>query len=47
MQAQTLTLSSRAFHNDVYGPYCKFVTEYFGSAPSLLDRPSPATRARS
>lgn len=26
-QAQTLTLSSRAFHNDVLGPYCKFVTE--------------------
>jgi len=29
-QAQTLTLSSRAFHNDVLGPYCEYVTKYFG-----------------
>ena len=29
-QAQTLTLTSRAFHNDVLGPYEKYVTEYFG-----------------
>ncbi|MFA7272840.1 MAG: ornithine--oxo-acid transaminase [Crocinitomicaceae bacterium] len=29
-QAQTLTLTSRAFYNDVLGPYEKFVTEYFG-----------------
>lgn len=29
-QAQTLTLSSRAFHNDVLGPYCEFVTKFFG-----------------
>lgn len=29
-QAETLTLSSRAFHNDVLGPYCEFVTKYFG-----------------
>jgi ornithine--oxo-acid transaminase len=29
-QAQRLTLSSRAFYNDVYGQYAKFVTEYFG-----------------
>jgi ornithine--oxo-acid transaminase len=29
-QANTLTLSSRAFYNDVYGRYAKFVTEYFG-----------------
>lgn len=29
-QAQTLTLTSRAFHNDQLGPYEKFVSEYFG-----------------
>ena len=29
-QAQTLTLTSRAFHNDVLGKYEKYVTEYFG-----------------
>ena len=29
-QAQTLTLTSRAFFNDALGPYEKFVTEYFG-----------------
>ena len=29
-QAQTLTLSSRAFHNDVYAQFAKFVTEFFG-----------------
>jgi ornithine--oxo-acid transaminase len=29
-QAETLTLTSRAFYNDVLGPYEKFVTEYFG-----------------
>ncbi|MGB0934064.1 MAG: ornithine--oxo-acid transaminase [Lishizhenia sp.] len=29
-QAETLTLTSRAFHNDVLGPYEKYVTEYFG-----------------
>ncbi|CAK9059872.1 Ornithine aminotransferase [Durusdinium trenchii] len=29
-QAQKLTLTSRAFHNDALGEYCKFVTEYFG-----------------
>ncbi|KAJ3096318.1 ornithine aminotransferase [Phlyctochytrium bullatum] len=29
-QAQKLTLSSRAFYNDVFGRYAKFVTEYFG-----------------
>lgn len=29
-QAQTLTLSSRAFHNDVYAEFAKFVTEFFG-----------------
>ncbi len=28
-QAQTLTLTSRAFYNDALGPYEKFVTEYF------------------
>ncbi len=29
-QAQKLTLTSRAFHNDMLGPYEKYVTEYFG-----------------
>ncbi|TPN82350.1 ornithine--oxo-acid transaminase [Aquimarina algicola] len=29
-QAQTLTLTSRAFYNDKLGEYEKFVTEYFG-----------------
>jgi ornithine--oxo-acid transaminase len=29
-QAETLTLTSRAFYNDALGPYEKFVTEYFG-----------------
>jgi len=28
-QASTLALTSRAFHNDVLGPYEKYVTEYF------------------
>jgi ornithine--oxo-acid transaminase len=29
-QAEKLTLTSRAFHNDQLGPYEKFMTEYFG-----------------
>lgn len=29
-QAQTLTLTSRAFYNDVLGVYEKFATSYFG-----------------
>ena len=29
-QAETLTLTSRAFYNDVLGRYEKFITEYFG-----------------
>src|SRR5215216_4688360 len=29
-QAQRLTLTSRAFHSDVMGEYCKYITEYFG-----------------
>lgn len=29
-QASQLTLTSRAFHNDILGPYEKFITEYFG-----------------
>ncbi|MCX2744712.1 ornithine--oxo-acid transaminase [Mangrovivirga sp. M17] len=29
-QAQTMTLTSRAFYNDVLGVYEKYVTEYFG-----------------
>ena len=29
-QAGIMNLTSRAFHNDVLGEYCKFMTEYFG-----------------
>jgi ornithine--oxo-acid transaminase len=29
-QAQTLTLTSRAFYNDKLGPYEQFITEFFG-----------------
>lgn len=29
-QAQTLTLTSRAFYNDQLGPYEKYITSYFG-----------------
>lgn len=29
-QASTLTLTSRAFHNDLLGPYEKYITAYFG-----------------
>lgn len=29
-QAQKLTLTSRAFHNDALGEYAAFVTDYFG-----------------
>jgi ornithine--oxo-acid transaminase len=29
-QAQKLTLTSRAFHNDALGEYAKFITAYFG-----------------
>lgn len=29
-QAEKLTLTSRAFHNDSLGEYCEFVTKYFG-----------------
>lgn len=29
-QAGRLTLTSRAFHNDLLGPYAKFICEYFG-----------------
>lgn len=29
-QAEQLTLTSRAFYNDVLGPYERYVTEYFG-----------------
>lgn len=29
-QSETLTLTSRAFYNDVLGPYEKYITEYFG-----------------
>jgi len=29
-QAPKLTLTSRAFHNNIYGEFCKFVNEFFG-----------------
>lgn len=29
-QAQQLTLTSRAFHSDLFGGYAKFITEFFG-----------------
>ena len=29
-QAETLTLTSRAFHNNKLGEYMKYITEYFG-----------------
>ena len=29
-QAQTLTLTSRAFHNNILGEYEKYITEFFG-----------------
>jgi ornithine--oxo-acid transaminase len=29
-QSQKLTLTSRAFHNDLLGEYAKFITDYFG-----------------
>ena len=29
-QAQSLTLTSRAFRNDLFGEYAKFITEFFG-----------------
>lgn len=29
-QANTLTLTSRAFHNDVLGEYTEYITDYFG-----------------
>jgi len=30
LQAQKLTLTSRAFHSDQFGEYARFITEYFG-----------------
>jgi ornithine--oxo-acid transaminase len=29
-QAQKITLTSRAFHNDLFGEYAEFITRYFG-----------------
>lgn len=29
-QAQKITLTSRAFHNDCFGHYAEFMTSYFG-----------------
>ena len=49
-QAATLTLTSRAFHNDVLGPFEKYATAYFGfyrlpqqrgQQPSHRHRPVP------
>ena len=34
-QAKTLSLTSRAFHNDMLGKYEKFATEYFGFEKSI------------
>ena len=34
-QAQRLTLTSRAFYNDILGPFEKYVTEYFGYSRML------------
>lgn len=34
-QAQKLTLTSRAFHNDLLGEYSKYITGYFGYAKVL------------
>ena len=38
-QAAKLSLTSRAFHNNVLGAYAKFVTEYFGFDRVLHHRP--------
>ncbi len=35
-QAQKLTLSSRAFYTDQLGPFCKFLTEFFGYESALM-----------
>ncbi|MFB0944810.1 MAG: ornithine--oxo-acid transaminase [Spirosomataceae bacterium] len=35
-QAQKLTLTSRAFYNDILGPFEKYITEYFGYDKVLL-----------
>ena len=29
-QSRVLALTSRAFHNSTYGPYAKFITDFFG-----------------
>ena len=29
-QSQKLCLSSRAFYNDQFGPYAKYITDFFG-----------------
>lgn len=34
-QAQKLTLTSRAFHNDLFGEYAKFITSFFGYSKVL------------
>jgi ornithine--oxo-acid transaminase len=41
-QAQTLTLTSRAFHNDQLGVFEEYVTKYFG-----FDKALPMNRCRS
>ena len=42
-QAQTLTLTSRAFYNDTLGMYEKFTAEYFGFDGSRPGRENPDT----
>lgn len=34
-QAARLTLTSRAFHSDLLGPFCRYLTEYFGYQRAL------------
>eukprot|EP00501_MAST-03F_sp_TOSAG23-6_P002301 GSMAST32.ASY1.ANO1.2403.1 assembled CDS len=47
-QAQTLTLTSRAFHNDILGPYSRFITEYFegGETAVKLIKGVPSNEAK-
>lgn len=36
-QASKLTLTSRAFHNDMLGRYAQYITEYFGYEMVIID----------
>ena len=42
-QSQKLTLTSRAFHNDILGPYEKFITDFFGYF-SFVAKPNDVIR---